>query len=84
MTFVSSWKAPAGKATYVSTGKDMPVGGGDEELAYWMLAGRMDSAFGGTPATVAEIYYQVARPMGLSSSEAGQLVRGAKRSGYLG
>lgn len=83
MSFVTSWKEPGGKKTYVSTGKEMPIGGDDEALAYWMLAGKMDSTFGEVPATVAEVYYQVARPMGLSSSEAGQLVRGAKKSGYL-
>jgi hypothetical protein len=80
---VISWREPAGTTTFVSTNKDIPFQGGKEELAYWMLAKRIDDKFGGAPATVAEIYHQVAGPMGLSSYETTEVVKKAKKMGYL-
>lgn len=78
-----SWREPAGKTTYVSTEKEVLPQGSNEEMAYWMLAKRINDIFGGVPATVADIYHKVTGPLGLSSDETSQLVRNAKNAGYL-
>jgi len=78
-----AWREPGGTVGYVSTNKDAPFQGNREELAYWFLAQRIDDKFGGTPATISEIYHQVTGPMGLSSLETSTMVRNAKKLGYL-
>ena len=77
------WKELEGTTTYVPTGKEADPLGDKEELAYWFLASRIGDTFGEEPATVGEVYYKVTRALGMSSSETAQLVRGAKRTGYL-
>jgi len=77
------WAPPAGVTKYVVTGKVPELGADAKEHAYWALAGRVEDAFMGEPATVNEIYTKVTRPLGLSSSDTVQLVRAAKREGYL-
>ena len=83
MRILMSYREPTGTTTFVSTNKDMPFQGSNEEIAYWVLANKVSDTFGGTPATVAEIYHQVARPMGLSSIETSEVVKKAKKLGYL-
>ena len=83
MGVLTPYREPRGVATFVSANKDVPFQGSNEEIAYWVLANKISDTFGGTPATVAEIYHQVARPMGLSSIEASEVVKKAKKLGYL-
>jgi len=77
------WKEPTSKAAYVSTGKEPAYGVGQNEMAYWILGGKLEGTFGDEPATVAEIYHQITGPLGLTSSETIALVRNAKSMGYL-
>ena len=79
----SQWKELEGTRKYVSTEKEVLPGAGKEELAYWFLASRVKDTFGGGPATISKIYYKVTRPLKMTSSETVQLVRDARRSGYL-
>lgn len=84
MIIRDGWREPVGKATYASSGKEPPPSNFQSTTyAYWMLAGQMEKRFGGEPATVGEIYHQVTGPLGLTSSETVQLVRSAKKEGYL-
>lgn len=77
------WKELEGTTTYVPTGKEVSPVGGKEELAYWFLASRINDTFGGEPATMGEIYYKVTRPLKMTTSETAQLVKDAKKQGYL-
>jgi len=77
------WKELEGTTTYVPTGKEASPVGGKEDLAYWYLASRISDTFGEEPATVGEIYYKVTRPLGMTSSETVQLVKDARKAGYL-
>lgn len=77
------WRELEGTTTYVPTGKEVSPVAGKEELAYWFLASRIGDALGEEPTTVGEIYYKVTRPLGMTSSETVQLVKGAKKAGYL-
>jgi len=79
----SQWKELQGKRRYIATDKDPPGEGSKEELAYWMLASRINETFGGQPATVGEIYYGITRPLRMSSSDTADLVTQARRAGYL-
>jgi len=83
MIVKDKWKELEGTTEYVTTGKEVSPTGGKEELAYWFLASRMNDTFGEEPATVGEIYYQVTRPLRMSSSETAQLVKDARKEGYL-
>lgn len=77
------WRELEGTRKYVPTEKESDPLGDKQDLAYWFLASRIRDAFGDEPATVGEIYYRITRPLGMSSSETVQLVRDAKRQGYL-
>lgn len=77
------WTELEGTRSYVSTGKEVSPTGDKEDLAYWFLASRISDTFGDEPATVGDIYYKVTRPLRMTSSETAQLVRDAKRQGYL-
>ena len=79
----NQFKELQGTRKYVSTNKESEPYGSKEDLAYWFLASRVSDTFGSEPATVSDIYYQVARPLGMSSSETARLVTGARRTGYL-
>jgi len=79
----TSYREPAGITTFVSTEKEVLPQGSDEEMAYWMLAKRVSKTFGDLPVTVAEIYHKVTGPLGLSSDETSQLVKNAKKMGYI-
>ena len=83
MRILMSYREPTGTTTFVSTNKDMPFQGSNEEMAYWVLANKISNTFGDAPVTVAEIYHQVTGPIGLSSIETSQLVKKARRTGYL-
>lgn len=80
---LASWREPGGKTTFVSAGKDASPNCSSEELAYWLLAGRINEHLSGSPATIAEIYHKVTRPMGLTSEDTIKLVKNAKKWGYL-
>ena len=77
------WKEPKGLKTYVSTGKAPESNSTDKDLAYWMLAQKIEDEFGSKPVTIQEIYYQVTGPVGLSSSETIKLIRSAKARGFI-
>ena len=79
----SRLKELEGTRKYVATGKEADPLGGKEDLAYWVLASRINDTFGEQPATVGEIYYSVTRPLGMASSDTAQLVTQARRQGYL-
>ena len=79
----NKWRELEGTTTYVPTGKEVSPVAGKEELAYWLLASRIGDTFGEEPATTGEIYYKVTRPLGMSSSETVQLVKDARKAGYL-
>lgn len=83
MIISDRWREPTSRTTYVPTGKDPPPESRREEFAYWMLAGQIEDKLGGEPATVAEIYHQVTGRLGLTSSDTIQLVKAAKKEGYL-
>jgi len=84
MITTDRWKAPIGKAKYVATGKELPSDDFEgKQYAYWMFAGRIEDEFGEEGATVFEIYQKVTGPLGLTSSDTVELVRSAKREGYL-
>ena len=84
MIISDRWKEPVSKVTYVPTGKELPVDDfSGKQYAYWMLAGRIEEKFGGEPVVVAEVYHQLTGPLGLTSSDTIQLVRAAKKEGYL-
>jgi len=77
------WQELEGKRRYVATGKEADPLGGNQDLAYWFLASKISDTFGGEPVSVGEIYYQVTRPLRMSSTETAQLVNDAKKAGYL-
>ena len=78
------YKEPTGQKFYAPTGKDIPFQTfGRQEDAYYMLAGMIENELGPGGGTIAEIYHKVTGPKGLSSSDTVQLVRNAKREGYL-
>ena len=77
------WKEPVGQKAYIPTGKEVPFGAIHTEDAYYMLAGMIEDILGPEGGTIAEIYHKVTGPKGLSSSDTVQLVRNAKREGYL-
>ena len=77
------WKEPRGLKTYVSTRKEPEPYSLDRDMAYWMLAQKIEDEFGFKPVTVKEIYYQVTGPLGLSSSETIGLIRSAKARGFI-
>ena len=77
------WKELEGTTTYIPTGKEVSPLAGREEVAYWFLASRIGDTFGGEPATAGEIYYKVTRSLGMTSSETVQLIKGARKTGYL-
>ena len=81
------WRSSTSEVTYEATDKEPPQRGMWEETrkgdAYWMLAGRIKDRFGDKPVTTMEIYREVTGPLGLSTSDTIQLVRGAKKQGYL-
>jgi len=77
------WKELEGTRKYVSTGKEADPLGEKKDLAYWFLSSRVNETFGEEPATVGEIYYRVTRPLRMTSSETAQLVKDAKKEGYL-
>jgi hypothetical protein len=79
----NKWKELEGTRKYIVTGKEVDPQGSKEDLAYGFLASRMSDAFGEEPATVGDIYYQVTRSLGMTSSETAQLVRDARKKGYL-
>jgi hypothetical protein len=83
MSRMYTYKEPKGNSTYVSTHKDAPLQGGKEELVYWVLANKIDDKFGGAPVTVSEIYHQVTGPMGLSVYDTLEVVKRARKLGYL-
>ncbi len=69
---------------YASAGKDIPFQTFDrKEDAYYVLAGMIDDELGPEGGTVTEIYDRVTGPRGLSTSDTIQLVRSARREGYL-
>lgn len=77
------WRELEGTRKYVSTGKEADPLGDKKDLAYWFLSSKVNDAFRGEPATLGEIYYQVTRPLRMTSSETAQLVKDAKKEGYL-
>lgn len=83
MIVKDKWVELEGTTTYTPTGKEVSPVADRGELAYWFLASRMGDTFGGEPATMGEVYYKVTRSLGMTSSETTQLVRGAKKMGYL-
>lgn len=84
MIIWDKWREPISKVTYTPTGKEpSPDDFYGKKYAYWMLAGQIEGKFGNEPATVAEIYHQVTGPLGLTSSDTIQLVRLARKEGYL-
>ena len=84
MIVSDKWREPSGHVIYAPTGKEPPMYVGREEQAYWVLAGRIEDTLGPEGGTISEIYHQVVGPLGLTSSDTVQLVRAAKKAGYLG
>lgn len=80
------WRRPTGGRQYIVTEKELPESGfdfGGKRYAYWTLARQIEDKFGNEPATVYDIYNHVTGPLGLSSSDTIELVRAARREGYL-
>ena len=59
------------------------VSSDDAKFVYWQLADRVREIFGDEGATIHDIYRQVTAPLGLSQSETMNVVRNAKKEGYL-
>ena len=84
MIISDRWKEPTGQHIYQPTGKEVPFRTfGHKEDAYYMLAGMVEDVLGPEGGTVAEIYHKITGPKGLSSSDTLELVRNAKKEGYL-
>ena len=75
---MEQWRPYQGTTQYVGTGKEPEPYSPKEELAYWVLAQRVDK-----PMTVMEIYEQATGKMGLSTIDTADLVKAASRLGYL-
>lgn len=84
MIIRDKWREPAGQKKYVATGKEIPFYTfGHSEDAWYLLAGRVEEEFGPEGGTLGEIYHQVTGPLGLSLATTRELVRAAKKEGYL-
>ena len=77
------YRESTSQVTYIPTGKEPPIHARMEEQAYWVLVGKIEDRFGDEPVTISEIYHEVLGPLGLTSSDTIQLVRAAKKAGYL-
>ena len=75
------WKDSTSKVLYVSAEKELPDAN-SQSFAYWWLASNIGDRFP-FGATLSEIYHEILGPKGLSSYDAGELVRNALRFGYL-
>lgn len=82
MTFIDTWKEPAGKTTYTTTGKEPSSTGDKVDLACWLLQGKMDEHLHGS-GTVGDVYYGVTRPMGMSLEDTKVLIKECKNREYL-
>lgn len=82
MTFIDTWKEPAGKTTYATTGKEPEPYGDRVDLACWLLQGKIDEHLHGS-GTVGDVYYGVTRPMGMSLEDTKVLIKECKNRGYL-
>jgi len=79
-----NWREPRSKKTYISAKKEVdPSSCSKEDLASWVLAGKVEDEFQGEPATVAEILYKVTQPLSLSSYDTIELIKKAKDQGFL-
>ncbi len=85
MIIRDKWKAPAGRHVYRSTDKTLPpyASYGGREEAYYMLSQKMEDILGPEGGTAMEVYRSVTGPLGLSSSDTIELLRAAKKEGYL-
>ena len=80
------WTPPAGKKLYAPTDKDEPELSGfawEKDFAYWSLARQIGDRFGPGGATIYDVYYEITRKLGLSSSDTVTLLRKARAQGYL-
>jgi len=79
------WKPPTGQHVYRATDKGLPSYGtfGHREDAYYLLSQKIDSILGPEGGTTMEIYRKVTGPLGLSSSQTIELLRSAKKEGYV-
>ena len=79
-----TFKPSVSQVVYEPTGKDIPFETFDKkEDAYYMFMGLIEQKLGQGGGTISEIYHKVTGPMGLSQSDTIELIRGAKKSGYL-
>lgn len=83
MIISDRWRESTSKVVYTPTGKEPPLYASRNEQAYWMLVGRIEGRLGPEGGTVKEIYHEVTGPLGLTSSDTVQLVKAAKKAGYL-
>lgn len=86
MIVTDRWREPTSGRLYTVTGKELPEAGwdfGGRRYAYWTLVEQIYNRFGDTPVTIRDIYYEVTGPLGLSSSDTIDLVKGAVKTGYL-
>lgn len=79
------WRPPVGQHIYKPTDKGLPdySSFGNKEEAYYVLSQRIEGKLGPEGGTTMEIYRNVTSPLGLTSSQTIELLRGAKKEGYL-
>ena len=78
------YREPTSKALYAGTEKT-PSGEwmGNEEFAYWVLGGAINSEFPGG-ATLGEVYHGVTGPRyGLSLVQTREMLQKGQRTGYI-
>ena len=79
----SLFKPSTSQRVYSPTGKMPELEGGQSEGIYWTLAGWINDKLGPEGGTPAEIYHEVLAPKGLSQGDTVELIRNAKKLGYL-
>ncbi len=77
------WRELGDKRMFVPTDKEPEPGVDTAEFMHWRFAGMIEKALGPEGGTAKTIYYQVTRPLGLSTLDTTDLLKAAKKEGYL-
>jgi hypothetical protein len=78
--FRDDFQLPKSTRRFVSADKDPDTEG---DTVYWVFASRISEALGPEGGSMADIYNEVTRPLGLSLDDTKTLVNTAKSKGFL-